>query len=223
MGFIWGIIQVIKLKQGGLGMGIVTISREFGSGGREVGKRLADELGFAYYDREIVTAIAQKTRMDEGYVVSALEGGLSRSVPIHFGRTFAYPTTLMTNTANLFVEQHKIIRELAEKGDCIIVGRAADAILEEYAPFNIFVYADMDAKVKRCQERAPEGELLTERELIRRIKKIDAERAKYYEMFSETRWGRKESYHLCVNTTGLNIKELVPVIAQYVRCCRAEG
>lgn len=198
-------------------MKIITISREFGSGGREVGKRLADELGFAYYDREIVSAIAQKTSMDENYVANALEGGLFRSVPIHFGRTFSYSTTLMTNTANLYVEQHRIIRELAAKGDCIIVGRAADAILEEYRPFNLFVHADMEAKVQRCRQRAPEGEQLTERELIRHIKKVDAERARYHELFSDTRWGRKESYHLCVNTTGVEIKKLVPTIAQYAR------
>lgn len=198
-------------------MSIITISREFGSGGREVGKRLADELGFAYYDREIVSAIAQRTSMDEGYVANALEGGLFRSVPIHFGRTFSYSTALMTNTANLYVEQHRIIKEMAEKGDCVIVGRAADAILEEHAPFNLFVHADMAAKVKRCQQRAPEGEKLTERELIRHIKKVDAERAKYHELFSDTRWGRKESYHLCVNTTGVEIKKLVPVIAEYAR------
>lgn len=203
-------------------MSIITISREFGSGGREVGKRLADELGFAYYDREIVSAIAQKTRMDEGYVENALEGGLFRSVPVHFGRTFSYSTALMTNTTNLYVEQHKIIKELAAKGDCIIVGRAADAILEEYDPFNLFVYADMPSKVKRCQERAPEGERLSERELIRHIKKIDAERAKYHEMFSDTRWGKKESYHLCVNTTGVQVKALVPVIAEYARAWLAE-
>lgn len=198
-------------------MKIITISREFGSGGREVGKRLADELGFAYYDREIVSAIAQKTSMDENYVANALEGGLFRSVPIHFGRTFSYSTTLMTNTANLYVEQHRIIRELAAKGDCIIVGRAADAILEEYRPFNLFVHADMEAKVQRCRQRAPEGERLTERELIRHIKKVDAERARYHELFSDTRWGRKESYHLCVNTTGMEIKKLVPTVAQYAR------
>ena len=203
-------------------MSIITISREFGSGGREVGKRLADELGYAYYDREIVSAIAQKTKMDEGYVASALEGGLFRSVPIHFGRTFSYSTALMTNTTSLYVEQHRIIKELAAKGDCIIVGRAADAILEEQKPFNLFVYADMEAKVNRCRERAPEGEALGERELIRHIKKVDAERAKYHEMFSDTRWGKKESYHLCVNTTGAEIKKLVPAIARYIQAWLAE-
>ena len=80
-------------------MSIITVSREFGSGGREVGKRLADALGYAYYDREIVSAIARKTSLDERYVASALEGGLFRSVPIHFGRTFSYSPALMTNTA----------------------------------------------------------------------------------------------------------------------------
>ena len=198
-------------------MSIITISREFGSGGREVGKRLADALGYAYYDREIVSAIARKTSLDEGYVASALEGGLFRSVPIHFGRTFSYSPTLMTNTAGLYVEQHRIIRELAEKGNCVIVGRAADAILKEYDPFNLFVYADMPSKVKRCRERATGDEALTERELIRQIKKVDGERAKYYEMFSDTRWGQKEGYHLCVNTTGQEIKGMIPALAGYIR------
>lgn len=198
-------------------MSIITVSREFGSGGREIGKRLADELGYAYYDREIVTAIARKTQLDEGYVANALESGMFRGVPIHFGRTFSYSAALLSNTTNLFVEQHKIIREIAAQGNCIIVGRAANAILEEYKPFNLFVYADMDAKVRRCMERAPEGEQLTEREMIRHIKKVDADRAKYHEMFSDTRWGMKEGYHLCVNTTGVNIKALVPIIAQYAR------
>jgi len=204
-------------------MKIITISREFGSGGREVGKRLADALGYAYYDREIVAAIAQRKQMDEDYVASALEGGLFHSVPIHFGRTFSYTAPLMAGTAGLFVEQHRLLRELAEQGSCVIVGRAANAILAEYRPFNIFVHADMEAKIKRCMERAPEGEVLTERELIRHIKKVDADRARYHEMFADTRWGARESYHLCVNTTGKNIKSLIPAVAQYAKCWLEQG
>ena len=200
-----------------MNVSIITVSREFGSGGREIGKRLADELGYAYYDREIVTAIAQKTKLDEGYVASALEGGLFLGVPIHFGRTFSYSGSLMSNTTTLFVEQHKILRELAARDNCVIVGRAANAVLEEFRPFNLFVYANMESKVKRCMERAPEGEQLSEREMIRHIKKVDADRARYYEMFSDTRWGAKEGYHLCVNTTGVRVKELVPMIAQFAR------
>ncbi len=199
------------------GMRIITVSREFGSGGREVGKRLADELGFAYYDREIVTEIAKKNELDEAYVEKTLNSGLFRNIPVHFGRTFSYTPSMISNSVNLFVEQHKIIKELAKKGDCIIVGRAADVILKDYKPFNLFVYADMDSKIKRCQERAAEGESVTARDMEKKIRKIDSERAKYYEFFSSTAWGDKAGYNLCVNTTGVEIKRMVPVIAEYAR------
>lgn len=199
-------------------MSIVTISREFGSGGREVGKRLADALGFAYYDREIVTTIAQKNRLDEDYVASALSRGLYRNIPVHFGRTFTYSPAMISTTTNLFVEQNRIIRELAEAGDCIIVGRAAGVILQEHDPFSLFVYADMDSKVRRCQARASADEVLTDREMERRIKKIDAERARYHELFSSFSWGDKAGYDLCLNTTGMEIKAMIPSLAEYIRC-----
>lgn len=201
-------------------MSIITISREFGSGGREVGKRLADELGYSYYDREIVSTIAQKHQMDEGYVAQALEGGLFRSLPVHFGRTFSYTTMMMPQTTNLFVEQNKILKEVAAKGNCVIVGRAASTILQDYDPFKLFIYADMPSKISRCQQRMGEEENLTERELERKIKRIDSERARYYELFADRSWGDKAGYDLCVNTTGVKIKTLVPVIAQYIRTCR---
>ncbi len=203
-------------------MRIITVSREFGSGGREVGKRLADELGFAYYDREIVTEIAKKNELDEAYVERTLNSGLISSIPVHFGRTFAYSPAMISNSVNLFVEQHKIIKELAKKGDCIIVGRAADVILKDYKPFNLFVYADMDSKIKRCQERAAKGENVAARDMEKKIRKIDSERAKYYEFFSNTAWGDKAGYDLCVNTTGVEIKKMIPVIAEYARAFWAE-
>ena len=196
-------------------MGVITISREFGSGGREVGKRLADALGYAYYDREIVTAIAQKHQMDEGYVARALEGGLFQSMPLHFGRTFSY-TTMLPHTTELFVEQHKVLKELAAKGNCVIVGRASGVVLEQYDPFKLFVYADMPSKVSRCRQRAENGETLNDREMERKIKRIDAERARYHGLFSDIPWGDKAGYHLCVNTTGAEIKAMVPALAAYI-------
>lgn len=198
-------------------MSIITISREFGSGGREVGKRLADAFGYAYYDREIVSAIAQKHQMDEGYVAQALEGGMFRSLPVHFGRTFSYTSMIMPNTTNLFVEQNKILKEVAAKGNCVIVGRAASTILQDYDPFRLFVYADMPSKIRRCQQRMTRGETMAEREMERKIKRIDGERARYYELFSDLAWGDKAGYDLCVNTTGAAIKALVPAIEQYIR------
>ncbi len=198
-------------------MGIITISREFGSGGRELGKRLADELGYAYYDKEIVTAIAEKHELDEKYVSYALEGGTFRNFPVHFGRTFSYSPTLMANETKLLAEQNRLIKELATEGNCVIVGRAADVILREHRPFNLFVYADMPSKVRRCQEREESEEQLSAKEMERKIKKIDADRKKYHGIISDVAWGDKRGYHLCINTTDREIKNLVPIVAEYIR------
>lgn len=198
-------------------MRIITISREFGSGGREIGKRLAELLGMAYYDKEIVAEIARKSALDEGYVAGVLEKGSSASIPITVGRTFAFPAYQMQNTVNIHVAQQKIIKELAGRGDCVIMGQNASILLREHNPFNIFVYADMESRMNRCRERTPEGECLTDKELKKRIKQVDAGRAKSRELLSELKWGQKEAYHLCVNTTDTEIKTLAPQIADYAK------
>ncbi len=198
-------------------MRIITVSREFGSGGRELGKRLADHLGYHYFDREIVTAIAQKTALDETYVETVLEKGLFKTMPITFGHTFSYLPSIPYDGSNLFTEQQKVIRELAAHGDCVMLGRNADMILENEHPFKLFIYADMDAKIRRCRQRAPDGEHLTEREMEKQIRRIDKARANYHDLLADTAWGDKSSYHLCVNTTGVPLETLVPAIANYAK------
>lgn len=199
---------------------IITISREFGSGGRELGKRLADELGFEYYDREIIDKVAESSNMDADYVETVLNGKISMNVPITFGRTFFYADALQQNITNLLVAEQKIIKALAEKKtDMVIVGRSADALLKDYKPFNIFVYADMEAKIKRCRWRAPVNEQLTDRELARKIKQVDAGRKRQRKIITDIPWGKKESYHLCINTTETNIKSIVPSLAGFIRNC----
>lgn len=199
-------------------MKIITISREFGSGGREVGKRLADELKIAYYDKEIITAVAKNSELDEGYVERILEQDAPRSFPLSFGHSFAFVDFSQQNYTKALVAQQSFIIQLARKGeDFIIVGRSADVILNEYSPLNIFVHADMDSKIDRCIDRAPEDEELTRREYEKRIKQIDSARARHRSLLADTPWGKKESYHLCVNTTGKEIKNLVPGIAAYAK------
>lgn len=196
-------------------MRIVAVSREFGSGGREVGKRLADELGFTYYDREIITAIADEANMDAGYVEHVLDNSLHYSYPLTFSHTLSMNYFINNSAPQLLGIQHKIIRSLAEKGDCVIVGRVADAILEAYKPFRIFVYADMDAKLARCRQRATADEQLSDRELERKIRQIDKNRADNHDLISPVRWGDREGYDLCINTTNVEIKTVVPMIAGY--------
>ena len=198
-------------------MKIITISREFGSGGRELGKRLADALGFDYYDREIITSIAENRGMDEDYVAKTLEDHGWRDVPLTFRHTFTPVVSPHTVRTDLLLEQTKVIREIAKAGrDCVIVGRNADVLLRKYEPFNLFVCADMGAKIRRCVERAPEDEKLSQKELERKIRSIDKNRARTRDIITGSRWGERESYHLTVNTTGWEIKELTLAVVEFV-------
>ena len=199
-------------------MKIVTISREFGSGGRELGKRLADTLSFDYYDREIITSIAQAQGMDEGYVEKALEDHAWQHVPLTYGRSFASSAIMQSTQTNLLIEQKRVLDGIAKAGrDCVIVGRDADVLLSEQEPFSIFVCASMDAKVRRCMERASEGENLTSKAIEQNIRRIDKARARSREMISDTKWGQGGSYNMTVNTTGWEISELTGAVADFVR------
>jgi len=197
-------------------MNIITISREFGSGGRELGRRLADELGYDYYDGEIIAAIAKNSGLDETYVENTLENHGWQAIPLTVQRTFASPVALPSPQIGLLLEQKKVIEGIGKTGkDCIIVGRNADILLEEYAPFNLFVCADMKTKVDRCIERAKEGEDTSPKEVEKQIRRVDKNRARTREILSSSAWGQRDSYHLIVNTTGWDIKELAPAVAEF--------
>lgn len=198
---------------------IICINREFGSGGRELGKRLADALGMPCYDHEIIEMISKENGLDERYVANVSEKSIEAMYPLTIGHRFSVPMVpVMDQPIRVAVAQRQALENLAEKGDCVIVGRCADVILQKYHPLTIFVYADLESKVRRCMERAPEGEGLTRKEMEKRIKQVDKSRMQFREMYSDTVWGRKEAYHLCVNTSGKEIKKLVPALAEYARC-----
>lgn len=198
-------------------MRIVTISREFGSGGRELGRRLADLLEYDYYDKEIITAIAANQNLDEEYVARTLDNHGWENIPLSFRHTLISNTTSMQTA--LLIEQKKIIEQIAKAGkDCVIVGRNADVLLSEYNLFNIFVCADMDAKVRRCLGMADKGENLSRKELERKIRSIDKKRSQTREMITESKWGDPASYHLVVNTTDWTIKELAPAVKAFIEC-----
>ena len=197
-------------------MKIITISREFGSGGRELGKRLADLTGYDYYDSEIIAAVAKNSGMDANYVENTLSNHGWQNQTITFRGTLGSAAYIQSSKINLLLEQKKVIEQIAALGkDCIIVGRNADVILREYRPFNVFVCADIESKVKRCVERAPEGENLSEKELLRQMRQIDKTRAQTRELIGGPAWGQRDAYHLTVNTTDWEIKELVPAVADF--------
>lgn len=197
-----------------MGHRIITVSREFGSGGREVGKRLAERMGVAYYDREIITAVAQRSGLAEEYIASISERGVSAYYPITFGHTFAHTSAILDPHMEVMTEQAKLLKSLAQKGDCVIVGRCADVVLRAEKPFDLFIYADQDSKLKRCRARQSEEEKrLTDGELKRRMAKVDKDRARYRALLTDRRWGDVTGYHLCVNTSGWDLRTLVDVLA----------
>lgn len=195
---------------------IITIGREFGSGGRELGRRLAEELGFEYYDKEIITAIAKKTSMSQEYVQEVLEGKPHHLYPITIGQSmFIADNFYIQQEQSIYLAQSEIIRELAQKSNCVIVGRCADFILQDLKPFRIFVYADIESRIARCIARNSDAEKhLTEKEMKKQILSIDKNRAKYYDYYTGNKWGDKNNYDLCINTTGFVIKDIATVISK---------
>ncbi len=193
----------------------ITIGRQFGSGGRELGKRLAEKLGYAYYDSEIISQISQKTDLAESYVKQILEHNPVANYPITIGRTFySQPSAAVMQANTVYAEQSNIITEMADKSDCIIVGRCADYILKDRHPLRVFVYADKASRMARCREKG--HETLTDMQLWRKIRTVDRHRAKYYSFYTGLSWGDKFNYDLCINTTNAQIKDIVEALTRLV-------
>lgn len=194
---------------------VITVARQFGSGGRELGRRLADDLHIAYYDKEILEEIAKRTDFSLHYIQQVVEKNPVPLFPIHIGSSFtATSNPLFDQNLEIFKQQSEIIKEMAHNSDCVIVGRCADYILEKDChPFRIFVYADLDARVERCRLRAKEGEDTSTKSLAKRIRQIDKGRRRYYEFYTSKTWGAKENYDVLINTTGKDIKKLARIVA----------
>lgn len=201
---------------------IITISREFGSGGREVGKRLADALNLQYYDKELVTEIAKTTDLTESYVTSVLENGGFKNFTFNFGRSLPLVSNTPNAVTDVLVAQQNIIKAIGKRGDCVIVGRCADVILRDLKPLRIFVYADEKSKTERCRQRAPEGENLTDKQLVKMFKQVDGGRRKLHELLGSLPWGDKLGYDLMLNTSGIEIKQIIPSLASFAKGFHAD-
>lgn len=190
---------------------IITITREFGSGGRELGKRLAESLGYKYYDKDIISRIIQKCGYDKRYIKS-IDKISNDDFPYTVCRSFSLYSSHQKQATDLLVLEQKIIKELATKNNCVFVGRSTDLILRNYNCFNIFVYANTESKIARCKEKAQKNEINSDKEILKNIKLIDKSRKKHNLLLGSDGWGQKENYNLCINTTGFEIKSLVPSI-----------
>ncbi|MDO5346856.1 MAG: cytidylate kinase-like family protein [Lachnospiraceae bacterium] len=195
-------------------MRIITIEREFGSGGRELGKRLAGSMEIPCYDQELIDEVAKLHNLSPEYIERISESDIRTVYPRTIGHRFSSMRAISNDSIKVAASQKKVIERLASQGDCVLVGRGADVILKEYRPFRIFVYADQVSKINRCLARSEKGE--NEKEIQRQMKYIDKNREIYHDLLSDTKWGDKENYHLCINTSGRTIKSLIPGLTAYI-------
>lgn len=197
---------------------IITINRQFGSGGRELGKRLAEKLGVAYYDNEIISKIAEKSGLAVEYVNNIVEHKPITYYPITIGRTFmAHVPQPVDFNARIYKEQHDIIVDLASKSDCVIIGRCADCILKEQKPLRIFVFADKESRIARCRMKADESEKMTDKQLSKYIDEIDHGRSEYYRNFTGQKWEDMQNYDLCINTSNVSVKSVAEGLAELMK------
>lgn len=185
---------------------VITISREFGSGGRTIGRKVAEKLGIPCYDAELIRKIAQQSGFSENYIKNAGEytpGGFLASA-------FANRSMGPTNKDYLWKIQYNIITELAEKGPCVIVGRCADYILKDKADcLNVFIHADMQYRADRIVREYGECEESPEQ----RLKDKDKRRAAYHRFYTNMKWGYARNYHLTLDSGVLGIDKCADIIS----------
>lgn len=200
-------------------MSVVTVSREFGSGGKEFGKRLAKELGFVYVDKEIAHELADKTDMSESYIEHFLDTGIPVGLPSSSSGVpaFSYSPDETQKNINLQLETHRFLKGIAEKKDIVIVGRAADIILQEFDPFRIFVYGDLPSKIERSKGGEYNQQGISDKDIVRNMRLIDSERHQHHALFTNVGWGDKLGYDLCINSSNVDLEKIAPVVADYVR------
>ncbi len=188
---------------------IITIGREFGSGGRTIGREVAKKLGIPCYDQELIEKMAEESGFTREYVEKESENAsLGSWAASALGMDGTY--TAPTNQDRLWAVQSRIIREIAEKESCVIVGRCADVILEDKADLlRVFIHADFDARAKRIVEKYGETEVPTEK----RLRDKDKRRALYYQFYTDRKWGDIENYDIILNSSALGPERCVDIIA----------
>ena len=200
-------------------MRIITVSRQFGSGGRELGKRLSDVLGWDYYDRQIIETLADDQGMDPEAVRHILSSHGWQRVQLTYRNSFGHLGFAHDTRTQLLLKQSEIIREIAEVGnDCVIVGRDADIILRDSHPFRIFVCAEMESRLQRClahEQKKPEAERLSEKEILQDIRRIDKNRARTREILTGKNRDDASMFDLTVNATNWDLKKLSQAVAAF--------
>ena len=190
---------------------IISIGRQHGSGGREIARLLAQELGIKCYDKEIVDEAAKHSDFSRD-LINAYDEKRMSAFMLHAGG-YGLNENFRLNM-QVVSAQFDAMREIASKGDCIFVGRCADYILRERSDLvSVFILGDMDERLK-CLERR-QG--LDESAARKKIKEVDKDRSSFYKYYSDQVWGDAQNYDLCINSSRLGVEGTVKVIMDYIK------
>ena len=199
---------------------IITIARQYGSGGREIGERIAKELGIPLYDKEIINDAAAKGELNTEIIKKADESAANSllytlamgsnviGTTMHFGYK-------MPINDRLFLLQSEVIKDYAAKGSCVVIGRCSDYVLrEEKNILRLFIYGDIEHRQKRVAERHPE---LKSSQVIDTINKTDKRRSSYYNFYTGNKWGKYDNYDIAINSSTLGIEGTAQIIVAAVK------
>lgn len=197
---------------------IITISRQYGSGGREIGKKLAKELKIPFYDKELITKAAKESgfaeaafEQAEDKARSSLLYSIAMGMNAYGSIEFGVPGLSLDD--RIFLAQSTVIRKVAEEGPCVIVGRCADYILKDFPnTFHVFVWADISTRVERATTLYGLSELKAEENIV----KTDKRRANYYNYHANERWGMASNYHLSIKSDYLGVDYSVEYIKRFI-------
>lgn len=187
---------------------VITISRQFGSGGRTIGRMTAEKLGIPCYDQELLEQLAEKSGFAKEYIKERGEytergGWLANALSGRIGGG-------MNNQDHLWIAQRELILELAAKGPCVIVGRCADYILQDHADcLNVFIHAGMTQRSERIVKMYGEREDAPEK----RLRDKDRRRKAYYQFYTDMEWGNAENYHISLDSGVIGIEKCAQIIA----------
>lgn len=197
---------------------IITITRQYGSGGHDIGKALAKKLNIPFYDKELITLAAKESGMSpelfenvDEKATNSLLYSLSMGL-YNYGNGFSSMGDLPVND-QLYILQHKIIKQLAEKGPFVVVGRCADYVLKDNENVvKVYIYADIEHRTQRAIERQKIDPARAKQAVL----KADKNRANYYSFYSGKKWGFADNYDLCINSTFLTTEQAVNIITEYL-------
>lgn len=199
---------------------VITIARSYGSGGRTLGRLLAKDLGIPCYDQELIRMASDESGINQALFGEAdeMKTGVSllKGSKPYTGKVLPPESDDFTSKDNLFALQAEIIKKLAEKESCIIIGRCADYVLKDRDDvLRLFFYAPLENCITRAQEISGESE----KEILKKINRVDKYRAAYYKYYTGNDWNDTRNYDFCLNTTSMSYEKLIEVVKSYMEIC----